>query len=323
MNDFFINIYSRIKDENSFLTRLRFYSFLRFSLRLMSNIVIPIWFKFSFNKSSLDSVMHEKKNIIVSLTTFPARINRLWLVIECMLRQTIKPDRIVLWLSKDQFPDENNIPNNLIKLKKRGLEIILCDGDLKSHKKYYYAVKQYPNDIIITIDDDLFYASNTLEKLIDLNAKYPQSVCFNRGVKIVVKDGFIKQYKEWDYLYDSSGPAYNLLLTGCGGVLYPPNSLYKDVLNKDLFMSLCKNADDLWLYIMLLLNETTLVKTSGNVELIPIFNLGDITLSSKNVDLGMNDVQWNNIINYYKDSNQNIIISEKLGASKNFIEKNE
>ena len=63
---------------------------------------------------------------------------------------------VILWLSKEQFPDRSFIPNSLLSLEKRGLIIELCEGDLRSHKKYYYALRQYPNDIIITIDDMLF-----------------------------------------------------------------------------------------------------------------------------------------------------------------------
>ena len=50
-----------------------------------------------------------------------------------------------------------DIPDNLLGYyNKKQLEIIFVEEDLRSHKKYYYAFKEYQNDIIITIDDDIF-----------------------------------------------------------------------------------------------------------------------------------------------------------------------
>ena len=40
---------------------------------------------------------------IVSLTSFPARINTAHLAINTLLQQTFKPDRIILWLASEQF----------------------------------------------------------------------------------------------------------------------------------------------------------------------------------------------------------------------------
>ena len=44
------------------------------------------------------------EEVIVSLTTFPARISTVWITIETIFRQEVMPDRIVLWLAKEQFP---------------------------------------------------------------------------------------------------------------------------------------------------------------------------------------------------------------------------
>ena len=43
---------------------------------------------------------NRKPKIIVSLTSIPSRIHLTHLVIESILRQTVLPDKIVLWLSK-------------------------------------------------------------------------------------------------------------------------------------------------------------------------------------------------------------------------------
>jgi len=43
--------------------------------------------------------------------------------------------------------------------------------------------------------------------------------------------------------------------TGVAGVLYFPGALHADVLNKELFLHLCPNTDDIWLKAMSLKND--------------------------------------------------------------------
>ena len=74
---------------------------------------------------------------VLSLTSFPGRIDDVWIAVECLLRQTFKPDKIILWLAIGQFPDKVT-PDSLKKLESRGLEVKFCEDDLRAHKKYSY-----------------------------------------------------------------------------------------------------------------------------------------------------------------------------------------
>jgi hypothetical protein len=53
-----------------------------------------------------------ENNIVVSLTSHGSRLRNLYLVLDSISRQTLKPGRVVLWLSKDQF-DDKNLPETL------------------------------------------------------------------------------------------------------------------------------------------------------------------------------------------------------------------
>ena len=52
------------------------------------------------------------KRMVVSLTTFPLRIGKVHLTIQSILRQSRPADRILLWLSKEEFPEEAPLPEN-------------------------------------------------------------------------------------------------------------------------------------------------------------------------------------------------------------------
>ena len=138
MTDFFIRLYSlaHFREENIYLSKIRLYSLLRFVVRLFANIILPLWYMITPNKKfSVDP----NSCFVVSLTSFPMRIERIWITIESIFRQTYKPLSIILWLSKEQFPNgELDLPKGLIKMRKRGLEIKFVEGDIRSHKKYKY-----------------------------------------------------------------------------------------------------------------------------------------------------------------------------------------
>ena len=73
-----------------------------------------------------------------------------------MLHQTFLPKKIILWLSKEQF-DKKDLPDSLLSLENEVFEIRMVDGDIRSYKKSYYVLKEYPEDNVLLIDDDLFY----------------------------------------------------------------------------------------------------------------------------------------------------------------------
>lgn len=304
MNDFLIKQYTNIRDTVPFLRKVKYYTASRFFIRLCANIILPLWFRISglFMKKNIREVRGNNKKVIVSLTTFPARIDRIWIVIECMLRQSIKPDKLILWLSKDQFSSEDVLPKKLLSLKKRGLEIAMCEGDLRSHKKYFYSLQHYPNDYIVTIDDDLLYPSFLIKELLDLNSRFPGTIACHRGLKIKADENNVIRYNKLEYIYGGEGPARDIFFTTGGGTLFTKQSFIPEVINKDVFMQYCKYADDVWLNLMAQFNKTEVVKSDNHFEPIPLFNFHNITLSSVNVDGGLNDKQLSDVRAYYSNT---------------------
>lgn len=234
--------------------------FFRFFIKLIFNALIPYYYVF-FNKPIVNKI-----SVVVSLTTFPKRIGKTWIVVQSLLRQTKPPKKIVLTLSRLQFPSENVLPKKLLELCSEGLEILWTDDDLRSHKKYYYVMQKYSDDIVVTVDDDFIYEKRMLEKLLDFHEKYPKCVITHLGLK---KKGI--NYHDWENLFFKSvGPTNDIMPLGGSGVLYPPNSLHPDAFNKDLIKQLCPLADDIWLNSMVVLNSIKVVKTDYRIYLMPL-----------------------------------------------------
>lgn len=262
-----------------------------------------VLFYFSYNKTDGENII-KADNVIISLTSFPARLNTIWQCIESLKRQSILPEKIVLYLSKDQI-SQKDLPFSLIKEEDELFEIRMVDGDIKSHKKYYYAMKEYQGKIIVTTDDDVIYPPFMLSNLLEAHSKYPVDVIANCTHVIKQNNGIVSPYIEW---YDIPATqnkidsTLNQIQVGIGGVLYPPNILYKDVFNMNLARELSFLADDLWLYTQTVMGGHRVVKSKLNRNtIIPITIENDRTLTNENVLQNKNDIQFNNLRHYYLD----------------------
>jgi hypothetical protein len=237
---------------------------------------------------------------VVSLTSFPARINDVWIAIECLLRQTFKPDKIILCLAITQFPDKK-VPDSLKKLESRGLEVRFCEEDLRAHKKYLYTLKEFPSANIITVDDDAYNDNRMLESLYLLHKKYPQHIVSNRVHKMKFnKDKTLKPYRKWKHNISKENPSHLLFATGVGGVLYPPNSLHPEIFNIEVFKKICFLADDIWLKCMALKQGTKVVTNATyNKDPLTIRKSQMEKLVSANVLSGGNDKQLRDVCAHY------------------------
>lgn len=301
MVDCFHYFYASVRNRNKYLTRFRWYALERFMICALANVCLPVYFRLTRRNKAygLPDPIKEKKRIIVSLTSFPARIGKVWLVIECLLRQSRKPDMIVLWLSEEQFPSLSALPGTLLKLRERGLRIELRKGDLRSHKKYCYSFTEYPEDIIITADDDIFYPSSMIESLILTQEKYPQAVICRYAWKMRKdNDGKLLPYVQWVKRNNDSAPSFDTFFGSGGGTVFS-QPLYKDLCDKCLSGKLCPTADDVWLNAMCRLAGIPVKCVDESCAVLPVLNKRAMNLFLTNMEDGGNDRQIEAVRKYY------------------------
>jgi len=223
--------------------------------------------------------------LVASLTSFPQRINTLHIVIKSLLTQDLKPDYLVLYLAQNQFPNkENDLPQSLLELKSFGLEIKWCEDDIRSYKKLIPALKDFSDAIIITFDDDIVYKKDTIKTLYQAYQKNPNNIYAQRSARLYLDGDEIKNVKMNNLiLRDYSKPDFKNRLTGCAGVLYPPKSLFKDVLDKNIFYNLIPTHDDVWFWAMAVLNNKKVGVVKGFSEsLVTIENSQNSGLCKEN-----------------------------------------
>lgn len=248
------------------------------------------------------------EEVIVSLTSYGKRIHDAYLAIESIMQGSVKPNRIILWLSEEEF-GKKDLPITLQKQQVRGLEIKYCK-DIRSYKKLIYALKEFPEANIITIDDDLIYNFDLVENLLNCHKQNPSYICASRIHQITKNsDGSIKKYLDWNGCAGNDTPESDLnFFTTGGGTLFPPHAFPKETFDEDVFTNICPTADDVWFNAMARLKGTKICKS--------------FTHSSKGEDFIVNEnlqTDGLNTINNAPENNQNDVqikaVFEKYGIN--------
>ena len=247
--------------------------------------------------------MRKNKRIIVSFTSFPKRINNLMPTLKSIFKQTIKPDKIVLWLAETEFKNrEEDLPIYLKNLLRKNKFNIEWCNDLKCHKKYFYALQKYREDIVILIDDDLIYDNDLIEKLIKSYSEFPYAISAIRThlmIKNPKNNSFVK-YINWPRQTNAfiKKPSMQLFTTTGSGTLIPPNLLKFDLFDEDLINKLCLYSDDLWLKTIEVLSDVPIVQNNEFKGLRLVLKSQKNALFKQNVYDNQNDIYLKNIVEY-------------------------
>lgn len=247
-------------------------------------------------------------DIVVSLTSYGARVaDTLPLVLYTLLTQTIKPGKIVVYLDKINWSDEK-LPNILRHLQKVGVDIRYCE-DIRSYKKIIPALSDFPNNPIVTVDDDFYYDVHMLEWLLNAYQGLPRKSVVGLWACIVApKEGEYLPYNTWVDCKFKTNDSKFALYTGYG-TFYPPHIFDDEVSNSDIFMKLCPTADDIWMWVMeQRLNIPVFLAPNAAIGLHTEINRVHVYFPEQNKDSlyyvnelvgNQNDTQFKNLISYY------------------------
>lgn len=219
-------------------------------IKSINNIRILKKYNVDVSRPHKVSVTKVKRDIpiIISLTSYPARIESVYKTIRTLLHQSYLPDRIILWLAKEQFVSETSLPSNLLSLKKYGLEIRWYH-DILAYKKLVPALKEFPDALIVTVDDDWYYSKNMLEILIEEHAHYPNDIICHAVTHPYLDENNQIHTNNSNQDYSGTASYFNKILGG-SGALYSRRLLDSEVFNEDCFLKEAPTNDDIFFWAM-------------------------------------------------------------------------
>ncbi|MBR6485033.1 MAG: PIG-L family deacetylase [Clostridiales bacterium] len=247
-----------------------------------------------------------ERKIILSLASFPGRKDHISYSIKTLTGQKIPADKIVLYLAKEQYPErDGSFSNDLREMTDSGQVDVRWTEDAGPHKKYLCAFREFEDDLVITVDDDILHDESMTVKLLLSWFKHPGAVSAMRTHLIIPdREGGFRPYNEWfiqqKILIDRESD--ELLSTNGAGTIFEPKKLKKDIFDIGLMKTTCvMTADDLWIKAALLYSGMPVVQVPGYKGLKLVPGSQDVTLWSRNKS--SNDDTWRRVEDWYDGEN--------------------
>lgn len=238
--------------------------------------------------------------VIVSMTTYPKRTKAVPQALLPLLHQTVAPDRIVLCLAREDFPEADLVAYpEIAEAERNGVQILWSERTLGPHDKYFWTMRSFPDAIVITVDDDLIYPLNLVEMLLETHFRHPQAVVAWRTHLVKAIGGTQEEgplrlapYADWtlEQKLHLDEPRCDLLATGGAGALYPPRIFDEALFDEDGIRELAPCADDLWMLLHELRSRIPVVNVPSTYELRYVPDSQECALCHENLDRGGNDV---------------------------------
>lgn len=231
--------------------------------------------------------------LIVSLTSYPPRFPTLAPTVRSLLRQTVRPDRVILWLGDG---DERLLPAEIAAMP--DLEVHTCPN-WRSYKKIVPTLLKHPDAYVVTADDDIYYSNNWLEQMIPALDQGASIVCLRAHRIRMDSQTRPAGYEAWEHNIPAPEAGALVFPTGVSGVLYAPRVFHLDVTRSDLFMKFAPTADDVWLYWMHRMAGSRSQKVGGRTRILEWSGSQATSLRTENRKGSGNDDAITALLNHY------------------------
>lgn len=195
--------------------------------------------------------MIKDKKIILSMATMPCRKDRLIENLPSIYSQSCDFDILILNVNNNVTSEDMNWYYELTHTYDKMI-VNKCEDKWKSCNKLLPTLEMYPDDIIITIDDDVFYPKDCIKELIIQYKKTSDCIIAHEINPLKITNNKINYINGYDIKLKQK--EWGKYLTGCA--LFPPHVFD----NTDLYdydkMLYCTEGthDELWFWVNSTLN---------------------------------------------------------------------
>ena len=256
--------------------------------------------------------------VIISMATIPSRMKRLEENIPSVLKQKYPFDLFMINVLDNLSEEEYEFYDKFKKLDNR-IVINKVEQKWRSCNKLIPALKLFPDDIIITIDDDIYYPEDCIGALMQQWVKTPKCIIAHEINPLLLE-------QEETYINYLNGLDVKLMqkewgkyLTGC--CLFPPHTFDgTEIFDFDKMMEYTQGThDELWFWINSTLNGVMCVGLnyvrSFGPEVLTAWEEDEFKLSDTNTDKDKQKEYMDKINEVYGERLLEII----LGTNAEFL----
>lgn len=203
--------------------------------------------------------MRQTGRIVVTCTSTHDRLETLFYAVTSILRQSVKPD--VIYIHLPHLPVEQEGEGGGHDAVPEWLDHELIEPRyMKEHGPYRKLTSVYevvsPDDLVVTIYDDVIYQREWLARIVTAAERYPNAViCGNARVISQNLLGRWKSYHQWPTVHHVTY-AFWILPVGHAGIAYRKSLLCEAFLRDSQCMPVAWVNEDLWFRTASLLEGT-------------------------------------------------------------------
>lgn len=212
------------------------------------------------------------ETLIISMTSYPARINCVAKVWFSILRQNVNKSlyHCVLVLAEPEFPNkEKDLPDDLKLLIENNLiELIWHPTNIRSHKKLIPTLLKYPDNPILIIDDDMIRPNGFLKTFLNDHKNHPNDIIAGmisyslKNNKFVRYENNKRRCLKFGEKILNGRPA-----NGRGGTLYPAHTFNDPrFFDENIFMKLSPTSDESWQFFFNYKEKKTIRLISNDLD---------------------------------------------------------
>jgi len=254
--------------------------------------------------SSSEFLNKRNQKLIISIASKFEDLQNTSIVIESILSQNCHHSyyKIILIISKKEVKDINELPKSILLLEKYNkIRLIMIEADINLQTRLIIAIKEYPKNPILIVNNDATFPEGWLEMLINDHKNYPNDIISGSIQYFIGKNLTIQTFSEgykgrhFGIFNHVTNMIFNFAFinTNLGGTLYPSNSFKNnDFFDYKLFNKISGNSDEFWQSCFIMIENKTLRQSSKIYDYTQYILLEDQTIFTKEINYKRNLIEF-------------------------------
>jgi len=192
--------------------------------------------------------------ISINLTTTSSRLGLCSATVWSLINQKKKPDKIVLWISKEAYLSDDgikDIPEWIYNFNKIAniINVRFVENTGPYRKIINALIEANPTDVLVYADDDVIYGELWLDTLLNAFYSNKERVAIASRIRVTKKNiiGTLQSYSQYDICLEKKTLNHGYIITGVGGCVLTKKMIKESLLIDRKYISIAPITDDIWI----------------------------------------------------------------------------